>query len=162
MLRNHGRKHKYLHEKVGFNLRFNEIQAAVGREQLNVLDELNAGRRRAAEWYRQELAEVKGVTLPPPDGADSESVYHMFVIRLADHDAREALARALKADSIESGVHYPVPNHLQPAIVERFGPQPPLPRTEEFCKRFLSLPMFPAITYDEVRRVSTVVKANVR
>ena len=55
MLRNHGRKDKYLHEKVGFNLRFNEIQAAVGREQLKVLDDLNAGRRRAAAWYRREL-----------------------------------------------------------------------------------------------------------
>ena len=59
MLRNHGRKDKYLHEKVGFNLRFNEIQAAVGREQLKVLDDLNAGRRRAAEWYRRELAGVR-------------------------------------------------------------------------------------------------------
>ena len=67
MLRNHGRKDKYLHEKVGFNLRFNEIQAAVGREQLKVLDDLNAGRRRAAEWYRRELAGVKGMALPPED-----------------------------------------------------------------------------------------------
>src|SRR5215468_7463472 len=83
MLRNHGRKDKYLHEKVGFNLRFNEIQAAVGREQLKVLDELNAGRRRAAEWYRQELADVKGLVLPPSDRTgETESVYHMFVIRL--------------------------------------------------------------------------------
>ena len=84
MLRNHGRKDKYLHEKVGFNLRFNEIQAAVGREQLKVLDQLNAGRRRAAEWYRRELAGVKGVTLPPADtdGKTRDRVYHMFVIRL--------------------------------------------------------------------------------
>src|SRR5438046_47839 len=82
MLRNHGRKDKYLHEKVGFNLRFNEIQAAVGREQLKVLDELNAGRRRAAEWYRRELAGIPGVTLPPEDSARTFSVYHMFVIRL--------------------------------------------------------------------------------
>ena len=67
MLRNHGRKDKYLHEKVGFNLRFNEIQAAVGREQLKVLDELNAGRRRAAQWYRRELGGVKSVVLPPAD-----------------------------------------------------------------------------------------------
>src|SRR5438105_7989563 len=85
MLRNHGRKDKYLHEKVGFNLRFNEIQAAVGREQLKVLDELNAGRRRAAEWYRRELRDVKNVTLPPED-REGESVYHMFVIRLASND----------------------------------------------------------------------------
>jgi dTDP-4-amino-4,6-dideoxygalactose transaminase len=162
MLRNHGRKDKYLHEKVGFNLRFNEIQAAVGREQLKVLDELNAGRRRAAKWYRRELAGVAGVTLPPADSERTETVYHMFVIRLQDHDTREALGRALKEKSIESGVHYPVPNHQQPAIVERFGPQPALPRTEDYTKRILSLPMFPSLTEDDVKRVSAAVKEFMR
>ena len=94
MLRNHGRKDKYLHEKVGYNLRFNEIQAAVGREQLKVLDDLNAGRRRAAEWYRREFAGVKGLVLPPEDQAGiTESVYHMFVIRLDSNDAREGLRK---------------------------------------------------------------------
>src|SRR5437763_1386621 len=96
MLRNHGRKDKYLHEKVGFNLRFNEIQAAVGREQLKVLDELNAGRRRAADGYRRELAGMKGIVLPPADKAgETESVYHMFVIRLDNNDVREGLAKRL-------------------------------------------------------------------
>src|SRR5580658_744180 len=110
MLRNHGRKDKYLHEKVGYNLRFNEIQTAVGREQLKVLDDLNAGRRRAAAWYRKELTDVKNLTLPPDDKAgESESVYHMFVIRLASHDVREGLSRRLKDAGIETGVHYPVP-----------------------------------------------------
>src|SRR5881227_867769 len=90
MLRNHGRKDKYLHEKVGFNLRFNEIQAAVGREQLKVLDELNARRRRVAEWYRKELEGVGAIVLPPADDANTESVYHMFVIRLKDLDTRES------------------------------------------------------------------------
>src|SRR5215208_3282603 len=97
MLRNHGRKDKYLHEKVGFNLRFNEIQAAIGREQLKVLDELNAGRRRAADWYRRELADVSAVVLPPKDdGETTESVYHMFVIRLENIAVRDALATRLK------------------------------------------------------------------
>src|SRR3954454_11826175 len=129
MLRNHGRKDKYLHEKVGFNLRFNEIQAAVGREQLKVLDELNAGRRRAAVAYRRELSGVKGVTLPPEDrGEETESVYHMFVIRLDDNDTREGLGKAIKEQGIESGVHYPVPNHQQPAITDLYGQQPPLPK----------------------------------
>jgi dTDP-4-amino-4,6-dideoxygalactose transaminase len=160
MLRNHGRKDKYLHEKVGFNLRFNEINAAVGREQLKVLDDLNAGRRRAAEWYRRELAGVKGVTLPPTDKAgETETVYHMFVIRLESHDRRESLARHLKEQGIESGVHYPVPNHQQPAIEEVFGKQPTLAKTEDYVKRILSLPMFPAITEDEVKTVSAAIKA---
>src|SRR4051794_29658780 len=159
MLRNHGRKDKYLHEKVGFNLRFNEINAAVGREQLKVLDELNAGRRRAAALYRRELAGVKGVTLPPDDapGGHTESVYHMFVIRLVDHDARESLARALKEEGIESGVHYPVPNHQQPAITELYGKLPTLPKTEDYVKRILSLPMFPSLTEEEVIRISGAI-----
>ena len=159
MLRNHGRKDKYLHEKVGYNLRFNEIQAAVGREQLKVLDDLNAGRRRAAGWYRHELAGVKGVVLPPADkDGQTESVYHMFVIRLDNHDVRESLARALKEEGIETGVHYPVPNHLQPAITDLYGSPASLPRTEEYVKRILSLPMFPQITEPEVKRVADAIK----
>jgi dTDP-4-amino-4,6-dideoxygalactose transaminase len=159
MLRNHGRKDKYLHEKVGYNLRFNEIQAAVGREQLKVLDELNAGRRRAADWYRRELAGVKSVVLPPADKAgQTESVYHMFVIRLDNHDQREALGRHLKEKGIETGVHYPVPNHQQPAIEELYGKLPSLPRTEDYVKRILSLPMFPALTEAQVVAVSSEIK----
>jgi dTDP-4-amino-4,6-dideoxygalactose transaminase len=159
MLRNHGRKDKYLHEKVGFNLRFNEIQAAVGREQLKVLDELNAGRRRAAQWYRHELADVKGALLPPADkDGETESVYHMFVIQLDNHDKRESLARHLKENGIETGVHYPVPNHLQPAIEELYGKQPALPRTEDAVKRILSLPMYPSLREDQVKTVSDAIK----
>jgi perosamine synthetase len=163
MLRNHGRKDKYLHEKVGYNLRFNEIQAAVGREQLKVLDDLNAGRRRAAEWYRRELAGVKGITLPPTDqDGVTESVYHMFVIRLENNDVRESLGRHLKEQGIETGVHYPVPNHMQPAVEEVFGKQPSLPKTEDYVKRILSLPMFPSLTEAEVKTVADAIKTYLR
>jgi perosamine synthetase len=163
MLRNHGRKDKYLHEKIGFNLRFNEIQAAVGREQLKMLDDLNAGRRRAAEWYRDELAGVKGVVLPPADkDGITESVYHMFVIRLDSHDIREGLGKSLREHGIETGVHYPVPNHLQPAITDLYGQPPSLPRTEDYVKRILSLPMFPSLTEAEVKRVAGAIKAYVK
>jgi dTDP-4-amino-4,6-dideoxygalactose transaminase len=159
MLRNHGRKDKYLHEKVGYNLRFNEINAAVGREQLKVLDELNAGRRRAAEGYRRELAGVRGVTLPPEDvDGVTETVYHMFVIRLEGHDVRESLARHLKERGIETGVHYPVPNHQQPAITELYGTLPTLPKTEDYVRRILSLPMFPSLTGEEVKTVAAAIK----
>src|SRR5581483_10782667 len=163
MLRNHGRKDKYLHEKVGFNLRFNEIQAAVGREQLKVLDDLNAGRRRAAEWYRRQLSDVKGLTLPPDDcDGVTESVYHMFVIRLESNEKRESLAKALKELGIETGVHYPVPNHQQPAITELYGQLPSLPKTEDYVKRILSLPMFPSLTEAEAKTVSDAIKAHLR
>jgi dTDP-4-amino-4,6-dideoxygalactose transaminase len=163
MLRNHGRKDKYLHEKVGFNLRFNEIQAAVGREQLKVLDELNAGRRRAAQWYRRELEGVKSLVLPPADkDGQTESVYHMFVIRLDNNDIRESLGKALKEQGIETGVHYPVPNHQQPAITELYGQLPSLPKTEDYTRRILSLPMFPALSEQEVKTVADAIKQFLR
>jgi dTDP-4-amino-4,6-dideoxygalactose transaminase len=160
MLRNHGRKDKYLHEKVGYNLRFNEIQAAVGREQLKVLDDLNASRRRAAQWYRDQLTGVRGITLPPEDKAgQTESVYHMFVIRLDNHDIREGLGRRLKEVGIETGVHYPVPNHQQPAITDLYGALPSLPKTEDYVKRILSLPMFPTLAQDQVKTVCDQIKS---
>jgi dTDP-4-amino-4,6-dideoxygalactose transaminase len=169
MLRNHGRADKYTHEHVGFNLRFNEIQAAVGREQLKVLDDLNAARRRVAGWYRWALAGVPGLVLPLGDvagdngrgsaGVGAEDVYHLFVVRLDDRASRDGLAAALAAAGVETGVHYPVPNHLQPAIVRRFGPQPPLPVTEAYADRILSLPMFPSLTEGEVAAVAAAVRA---
>lgn len=161
MLQNHGRREggKYFHEEVGYNLRFNEIQAAVGREQLKMLDKLNAGRCRAADWYRRELAAVQGVTLPPADIAgETQSVYHMFVIRLDSHEKREGLAKFLKEQGIQTGVHYPVPNHQQPAIIKRYSDLPRLPKTEEYCKRILSLPMFASLTEQEVVMVSNAIK----
>lgn len=160
-LRNHGRAEKYLHEHVGFNLRFNEIQAAVGREHLAVLDSLNDARRDIAARYRRELAGLPGLTLPPADSAGVHSVYHLFVVRLdPPHppESRDALASHLRSHGIETGVHYPVPNHLQPAVVKRFGPQPPLPRTEDACKRILSLPIYPGLSDDDVSFVAAQVR----
>ena len=159
MLRNHGRKDKYLHEEVGFNLRFNEIQAAVGREQLLVIDELNQRRRDIAQLYRSLLSDVPGLTLPPDDvDGQTESVYHMFVIRLQTPDARDELAAHLKKAGVETGVHYPVPNHLQPAITKLYGTPPSLPKTEAYVKRILSLPMYPALTDDQVRQVASAIR----
>lgn len=160
MLRNHGRKDKYLHEKVGYNLRFNEIQAAVGREQLKVLDGLNSNRRKWADVYRRELSGVKGVVLPPADEPGvTESVYHMFVIRLDNHDVRESLAKHLKEKGIETGVHYPVPNHQQPAIVELYGTPASLPKTEDYVRRILSLPMYPDLVEEQVKTVAGEIRA---
>jgi dTDP-4-amino-4,6-dideoxygalactose transaminase len=102
---------------------------------------------------------VKDVILPPSDSGEIESVYHMFVIRLANHDVRESLARHLKEQGIESGIHYPVPNHLQPAVTDRFGKQPMLARTEEFVKRILSIPMFPSLGEGEVVAISGAIKS---
>jgi dTDP-4-amino-4,6-dideoxygalactose transaminase len=161
-LRNHGRKDKYLHELVGYNLRFNEIQAAIGREQLVVLDRLNESRRRVAGWYRRELEGVEKVVLPPEDGNATESVYHMFVIRLATAELREGLATHLKDKGIETGVHYPIPNHKQPAITALYKNLPELKKTEDYTRRILSLPMHPALSEEEAVEVAGEIKGYLR
>jgi len=105
------------------------------------------------------LADVAQLTLPPKDVAgETETVYHMFVIRLKTNALREGLLKALKEQGIESGVHYPVPNHQQPAISELYGKLPSLPRTEDYVTRILSLPMFPSLSEAEVKTVCDAVK----
>lgn len=155
MLRNHGRKDKYLHEIVGFNLRFNEIQAAVGREQLKHLDAFNAKRRQAVAWYRERLKDVPQVKLPV-ERPGCVPVYHMFVIQT---ERREELAKFLKEQGIGTGVHYPVPNHKQPAITALYQDIPKLPVTEALVDRILSLPIFPQLTESEVDFVCAQVRA---
>ena len=158
MLRDHGRRSKYTHEVAGFNLRFNEIQAAAGRVALRHLGEHNARRREAAERYRARLQGVVGL---PAERAWAEPVYHMFVIRTP---RRDELAAFLKERGVETGIHYPIPNHLQPAITSRFRNLPALPRTEQAVGEILSLPIHGGIAMDDVDYVSDCivefVKAN--
>lgn len=135
MLRDHGRSGKYVHELVGYNLRFNEIQAAAGRVMLRQLDRLNAHRRDVAKRYRAAL----GSTVQcPPERQWAEAVYHMFVIR---SPRRDDLARHLAQAGIGTGVHYPLPNHRQPAVVKKFASPPSLPRTDGAADAILSLPI---------------------
>lgn len=155
MLRNHGRKSKYLHEMVGFNMRFNEMQAAVGREQLKRLDEFNAKRRQAVAWYSARLKDFPQVKLPiVREGCTP--VYHMFVVQV---DKRDELAEHLKKQGIGTGVHYPVPNHKQPAMLNLYKDLPKLPVTEEIVDRILSLPIHPHLKEEEVEFVCQQIKS---
>jgi dTDP-4-amino-4,6-dideoxygalactose transaminase len=151
MLRDHGRRSKYTHEVAGFNLRFNEIQAAAGRVGLRHLDQLNAHRRETAARYRARLEGVVGL---PSERAWATPVYHMFVIRTP---RRDDLAKFLKERGVETGIHYPVPNHLQPAITDKFRNLPPLPRTEQAAGEILSLPIHGQIPLDDVDYVSDCI-----
>ena len=151
MLRNHGRKEKYTHEIAGFNVRFNEIQAAVGRVALKHLDQLNANRRKIAELYSRRL---KGLVVPPLERPWAKAVYHMYVVRA---QRRDELAQFLKNQGVETGIHYPVPNHQQPAVEGKFGKQPPLPNTEKAVKEILSLPMSGELSFAEADRVCDAI-----
>src|SRR5438552_10971324 len=144
MLRNHGRKTKYVHDLVGYNLRFNEIQAAIGRVGLRKLPELNEHRRRVAARYTERL---RGAVQTPAEKPWAHAVYHMYVIRT---ERRDALAKYLQSKGISTGVHYPVPNHQQPAITKIYSDLPTLPQTEAAVKEILSLPIYGELALKDV------------
>jgi dTDP-4-amino-4,6-dideoxygalactose transaminase len=153
MYRDHGRKEKYEHELVGYNLRFNEIQAAVGRLQLRRLDGFNESRRQIARWYGDGL---KGLPVITPKVQDwAEPVFHLYVIQTSK---RDPLATYLKEKGIQTGIHYPIPNHQQPAVRNAMGPQPKLERTEEAAKNILSLPMYPELDKEKVDFVCSAIR----
>jgi len=153
MLRDHGRKEKYEHELVGYNLRFNEIQAAVGRLQLKRLDGFNEARRQAARWYKEGL---KGTPVMTPKVKEwAEPVFHLYVI---ETEKRDELGDYLKEKGVGTGIHYPIPNHQQPAVKNTIGPQPKLEKTEVASGRILSLPMYPELQKEQVDYVSAMVK----
>src|SRR5665213_385347 len=140
MYRNHGRKDKYLHEFAGFNVRFNEIQGAIGRVMLKHLDAFNDNRRASAALYNKRL---QGLVTIPPERSWAKAVYHMYVVRAP---RRDELQKFLKENGVETGIHYPVPNHQQPALTSKFSPIPPLPKTEQAVKEILSLPIHGEMT----------------
>jgi dTDP-4-amino-4,6-dideoxygalactose transaminase len=150
-LRDHGRLNKDVHAEVGFNLRFNDIQAAVGRVLLRRLDAMNARRRALAARYGHALADLPLVL--PAERPGAHHVWHLYVVRT---ERRAELAQFLKARSIQTGIHYPVPSHRQPAV-ERFLP-PALPRTERLVDEILTLPLSAGHTDEEIDRVAAAVR----
>ena len=150
-LRDHGRLNKDVHAEVGFNLRFNDIQAAVGRVLLRRLDAMNEQRRRVAARYAVGLA---GLPLGlPSERAGARHVYHLYVIRT---DRRDALAKYLRERGIATGIHYPVPCHRQPAV-ESLAP-PALPATERLVREILTLPMSAGHTEAEADEVAAAIR----
>ena len=148
MLRNHGRQGKYDHEFTGYNVRFNEINAAIGRVMLKHLDVFNENRRQIAARYTQRLA---GIVQTPIVRDWATPVYHMYVIRA---ERRDDLQKFLKEKNIETGVHYPKPNHQQPAVVGLVPYIPKLPQTEKAVKEILSLPIHGEMTLEAADRVA--------
>ena len=155
-LRDHGRIDKYTHGMVGFNLRFNDIQAAVGRQQLALLESFIARRRALAARYSAGLAGISALTIPS-ERPGTRMVWHLYPIRLRDEATRDGLAAHLKVAGIETGVHYPLPNHRQPAILALMSP-PPLPASELAGRTLLSLPMFPGLQDGEADAVIVAVR----
>jgi dTDP-4-amino-4,6-dideoxygalactose transaminase len=146
--RDHGRLSKFAHDFVGWNLRFNEIQAAAGRVMLKSLAPGNARRREIAKLYSERLANI---VRTPPVRDWAEHVFHMYVIR---HPRRDALAKFLQENGIGTGIHYPTPNHQQPAMTNLYKDLPKLPKTEAAVKDILSLPIHGEMKLDDAAYVA--------
>jgi dTDP-4-amino-4,6-dideoxygalactose transaminase len=151
MLRHHGSRQTYVHERVGRNSRLDEIQAAVLRVKLARLDEFNAARRRVAQRYRQKL---KGVQ-PPVEDARGTHVYHQFTVR---SDRRDAIREALARDGIAASIYYPMPLHRQP-VYAAANRGTSLPASEAAAKTVLSLPIHPLLDEASVDRICARVEA---
>lgn len=140
-LRDHGRSSKYLHQEVGFGQRLDALHAAVLSAKLRHLDRNNARRRELAARYNDLLT---GTDLVLPAGDNGiESVYHLYVVRTAQ---RQALIDGLKSAGVESGVHYPAPLHLQPALGAMNLTRGAFPVSEAAADTVLSLPLYPEMT----------------
>jgi dTDP-4-amino-4,6-dideoxygalactose transaminase len=149
LLRNHGQREKYVHALEGYCTRLDNLQAAVLLVKLPHLDDWNACRRQAAATYTRLLQDVPGV-VTPYNQPDVEPVYHLYVVQVP---ARDQIQAALKANGIETGIHYPIPLHQQPAYAY-LGHQPSdFPISAELGPKILSLPMFPEITDGQIQAV---------
>jgi dTDP-4-amino-4,6-dideoxygalactose transaminase len=134
-------------------VRFNEINAAIGRVMLKHLDGFNDNRRKIAARYNERL---KGIVQIPPEREWAKAVYHMYVIR---SERRDELQKFLKERNIDTGIHYPKPNHLQPAVTGLFPFIPKLPRTEQIVKEILSLPIHGEMGLDAADQVCDAIAA---
>ena len=155
-LRDCGRASKYSMSRIGYTSRMNTVNAAIGRVQLKRLNEWNMARRRIASEYRRGLEGVKGIVLPLGETGTERHVYHLFVIRSR---FRNQIMKWLSENGVESGIHYPVPIHLQPPYRKLFGYAEGLyPESERLAGEVLSLPMHPNLSEDDVRYVSQLVR----
>jgi dTDP-4-amino-4,6-dideoxygalactose transaminase len=149
MLREHGQAKKYYHDIEGYNGRLDSLQAGILSVKLRHLAEWNHKRQAAARRYDELLSSIEGITAPQqPEW--SRSVYHLYVVRVQD---RAGLQKHLGEAHIDTGIHYPLPLHLQQAY-KHFGyKQGDFPVTEKVAAEILSLPMYPQLEAEQQRRV---------
>ena len=153
MIRDHGQARKYYHDLEGYNGRLDAIQAGVLRIKLRRLEGWNQARRKNAASYDELLAKIPGVTVPSqPEYA--ASVYHLYVILVDD---REGLQKYLGEKGIGTGLHYPVPLHLQKAYASQGYKEGDFPVTESVASRLLSLPMFAELKREQIEYVADCI-----
>ncbi len=153
VLRDHGSHTRYYHEVLGVNARLDEIQAAILHVKLPHLEQWNAARREHARLYTELLQGI--VETLPVEKPWATHVYYVYVVQVQE---RDRFRQALEAKGIATGIHYPIPIHLQPACAH-YGYTPGmLPVTEAVMKRIVSLPMYPELTPEKIQVVVDAVK----
>lgn len=149
MLRDHGQARKYYHDLEGYNNRLDSLQAGLLRVKLGHLAEWNHQRMQVAARYDQLLSSIDGVT-PHHRPAWSRPVHHLYVVRVAD---REALQKHLAEAKIDTGVHYPIPLHLQKAYATFGFKKGDFPVAEKVTSEIVSLPMYPQLQRESQLRI---------
>ena len=155
MVRDHGQAKKYYHDIEGYNGRLDSIQAGWLSVKLRHLAKWNESRRSHAHAYHELLAEAKDTLVIPVEAAWTKGVYHLYVVRLQE---REALQAALAEAGIGTGIHYPIPLHLQNAYQHLYYKKGDFPVTERVATEIVSLPMFPQMTGEQQSRVAAKVR----
>jgi dTDP-4-amino-4,6-dideoxygalactose transaminase len=150
MLRDHGQSRKYFHDMEGYNGRLDSIQAGFLMVKLRHLPVWNAQRKAHAGRYNELLTAHADLIVLPYEPAPSRAVYHLYVVRVAE---RDAVQRRLGAAGVATGIHYPVPLHLQKAYQRLGHERGDFPIAEAMADEILSLPMFPSLTDEQQRRV---------
>ncbi len=150
MLRDHGQAKKYYHDVEGYNGRLDAMQAGFLSVKLAHLANWNAQRRERATEYQRLFASADGSVVPPVEPSWSRAVYHLYVIRTSD---REGMMEHLKIAGIGTGIHYPIPLHLQKAYASKGYKAGDFPVCEMVSGQILSLPMFPQLTAEQQARV---------
>src|SRR2546429_764303 len=158
MLRDHGQAKKYYHALVGWNARMDGIQGSALRVKLKYLNKGNESRRAHARAYSQNLAEIAELVLPT-EAEYARHVYHLYVVRLQN---RDRILQEMAQRGIACGIHYPIPVHLQEAYRFLGHTKGSCPVAEQCAEEFLSLPMFPELTAEQIQFVSSGVKAELK
>ena len=151
VLRNYGQRAKYHHSTMGTNSRLDTLQAAILGVKLPHLDAWNEARRRHARAYTERLA---GVVRTPAAAPHVEHVYHLYVIETGH---RDAVQQHLKASGVDTGIHYPIPVHLQEASAHLGYRAGEFPVTEAAAARILSLPMYPELAEAQIAHVTSTL-----
>jgi dTDP-4-amino-4,6-dideoxygalactose transaminase len=153
MLRDWGQDRKYHHVLKGFNYRMEGLQGSILRVKLRHLDRWTEARRTHARGYDALLADSELTT--PTERPWARHVYHVYAVRTR---AREALQRTLHANGVQTGIHYPIPVHLQPAYADLGYRAGQFPQAERAADEVLSLPMYPELSRTQREMVGAVMR----